>query len=177
MNVSDIDLNKYKFFKNGKIWSISKRRFKVPQAIRGGYLGTTLLCNDGKQHPFKIHRIIAELFCKVPEHLENVPLEKLDVDHINGDRQDNKASNLRWCTRKENSNFDLTRKARSIAHINTIVPNRWKKVNQYTKEGDFIKEWESIKAASISTNTLAASIVSCCRGKFKTANGFIWKYQ
>ena len=177
MNTSNINFEKYKFYKDGKIWSKSRKSYKIPQQIKGGYLGTTLICLDGKLHPFKIHRIIAEMFCEVPEHLKNVPLEMLDVDHINGNRQDNRACNLRWCTRIENSNYELSRKNRSISHKNTIVPNRWKKVIQYTKDNFLIKEWESITKASNETKTLASSIVSCCKGKFKTANGFIWKYK
>lgn len=51
---------------------------------------------------FYIHRAVAELF--VP-NTENKPC----VDHINTDRLDNRAENLRWVTHKENCNNPLTK--------------------------------------------------------------------
>lgn len=52
---------------------------------------------------FKIHRAVAELFIPNPEN-------KPYVDHINTDRADNRAENLRWVTPKENNNNPLTMK-------------------------------------------------------------------
>ena len=52
---------------------------------------------------FFIHRAVAELFVPNPE---NKPF----VDHINTDRLDNRAENLRWVTTKENCNNPLTKK-------------------------------------------------------------------
>lgn len=57
---------------------------------------------------FYIHRAVAELFVPNPE---NKPF----VDHINTDRLDNRAENLRWVTAKENCNNPLTRKHKSEA--------------------------------------------------------------
>ena len=56
----------------------------------------------------KIHRAVAEMFIPNPEN-------KPYVDHINTDRYDNRAENLRWVTAKENSNNPLTRKHNSEA--------------------------------------------------------------
>lgn len=52
-----------------------------------------------------------------------------------------------------------------------------KKVNQYTKQGDFIAKYESICEAERATGIRNANIVQCCKGKLKTTGGFIWKYS
>lgn len=51
---------------------------------------------------YYLHRIVAELF------VEN-PLNKKCVDHIDTNRHNNRADNLRWVSYKENSNNELTR--------------------------------------------------------------------
>lgn len=54
-----------------------------------------------------------------------------------------------------------------------------KAVCQYTKEGVFVQEFESIMAAAtgIGIPQCAPEISSCCHGKLKTARGFIWRHK
>ena len=48
---------------------------------------------------------------------------------------------------------------------------------QYTKDGTFIKEWDSGTDASKSLKINHANIAKVCRDKLKSAGGFIWKYK
>ena len=53
-----------------------------------------------------------------------------------------------------------------------------KAVLQFSLEGEFIKEWPSAHAASHGLGmSINVSIGLVCRGKKKSAGGFIWKYK
>lgn len=52
-----------------------------------------------------------------------------------------------------------------------------KPVMQYAKDGTFIKEFPSIREAAESIGKYGADLTSCCKGKLKTAYGFIWRYK
>ena len=50
-----------------------------------------------------------------------------------------------------------------------------KTVIQYDLQGNYIKTWDSIKEAKKQLN-ISNHISECCKGKRKTAGGFVWKY-
>jgi hypothetical protein len=52
-----------------------------------------------------------------------------------------------------------------------------KPVLQYDKQGNFIKEWNSITEAEFKLNLCKGRISSCCRYINKTAGGFIWRFK
>lgn len=49
------------------------------------------------RHRRRCHIVVAELFCDKP-----ITDEKLEIDHINCDRFDNRASNLQFITHRDN---------------------------------------------------------------------------
>lgn len=51
-----------------------------------------------------------------------------------------------------------------------------KPVMQFTKDGDFIKEYESVMEASRQTNIRNGHISRCCNGGSKTAGGYKWTF-
>ena len=89
-----------------KVWEVSNLgRVKCNGEIIEPYMNNRYL----KVGSFRIHRAVAELFVPNPEN-------KPCVDHINTDRLDNRAENLRWVSTKENCNNPLTRKHMSEVH-------------------------------------------------------------
>lgn len=53
-----------------------------------------------------------------------------------------------------------------------------KRVGQYDKDGNFIREFKSVLEAEIFLGKEKGStkIYECCLGKRKTSNKYIWKY-
>lgn len=52
-----------------------------------------------------------------------------------------------------------------------------KPILQYTKEGEFIKEWVSGIEASKVLGISRGHITECCKGELKSAGGFVWRYK
>lgn len=64
------------------------------KVTRDGYLETTLV-KDGKPKSIRTHRLVAAAFCENPHN-------KKEVNHIDGNKKNNHADNLEWCTSSEN---------------------------------------------------------------------------
>lgn len=58
-----------------------------------------------------------------------------------------------------------------------IAKSKHKGVHQYTLEGNFIAEFESIKAASIQTGVGRDSISGCCVGRYRQGGGYKWEFK
>ena len=52
-----------------------------------------------------------------------------------------------------------------------------KPVLQFSKNGEFIAEYASIREAERKTGCPNQSICYCCKGKLKSTGGYIWKYK
>lgn len=70
-------------------------RLRIGSLYNNGYRYIRITV-DGKPHCLGVHRLVCEAFHGKP------PTPKHDCAHNNGIRDDNRASNLRWATRKEN---------------------------------------------------------------------------
>ena len=90
------------------------------------------------------------------------------VNHIDEDKTNNTASNLEWCTYKENSNHG-TRNER-------MAKTKNKPVCQYTRDGKLIKVWQSVNEVKRQLGFDCGNISKVALGKQKTAYGYVWKY-
>lgn len=125
---------------------------------------TVKLNINNKRKDFYIHRLVAEAFCENPH---NYPC----VNHINGNKQDNRAENLEWCTYKHN----IKEAFRLGLSYNKTGKGNGKSIAicQYDKNNNFIKKWESMHLAEKELNI--RHISDCCKGKRKSAGNYIWK--
>lgn len=55
--------------------------------------------------------------------------------------------------------------------------NDKKAVLQYSLDGTFIKEFETIRLACKETGSRDTSIIMCCKGKLNTHNNYTWRYK
>lgn len=88
------DLGRVKSLKFGK------EKILKPQLCNCKYLVVGMYTKN-RFSTKTIHRMVAMAFIDNPE-------QKPQVDHINGDRTDNRANNLRWVTRLENVRNPIT---------------------------------------------------------------------
>ena len=71
---------------------------------------------------------------------------------------------------------DDKRKTFGASRIGANNPNS-KTVYQYDKNNNFIREWGSTKDVERELNIDHSSVAACARGRYKTAGGFVWKYN
>lgn len=83
----------YEISENGDVRNSNTGRQLKPQ-VSNGYCHVTL-CDDTGHHQKLIHRIVAEEFIDNPRCCTQ-------VNHIDGDKKNNRVDNLEWCTSSEN---------------------------------------------------------------------------
>lgn len=145
----------------GNVKSINKNIILKPE-IRRDYYSVQLYNETRKAKHFQIHRLVANAF------IEN-PMNYRYVNHKNENKLDNNVSNLEWCTASYNSNYGTA--------IFRAVDKKRIEIIQYDKNLNFINEFYSISEAERITGIPNSNIVNCCKGKRKTAGGYIWKYK
>lgn len=123
----------------GRVYKKGQNTYKNRSGIlkciktKYGYKRVHVLIN-GKIYNKPVHRLVAEMFCPNPK---NKPF----VDHVNGVRDDNRASNLRWVTASENNRNPYyikllkARQRKALLKYNRLAEANKKRVVAEHKDG------------------------------------------
>lgn len=146
---------KYQVSTKGRVRSLlrGKERVLTPW-LTTGYPTVSL----GRRNKQLVHRLVAEAFIPNPER-------RPQVNHKNGDRADNRVSNLEWVSSQEN----ILHRGRVLGHY--ITP-----IAQYTLSGKMVNIWKGVYLACETLGISHSNIIAVANGRRKSAGGFLWKY-
>lgn len=140
--------------------------------VKGREYGHVTLCVEGINKQCTVHRLVASAFIPNPDN-------KQEVNHIDGNKNNNCVENLEWATRAEN-----------MLHARTkglIIPKignqhfRSKAVVMYDlKTHAKLATFESAHIAGVlltEREDSAAHIIEVCKGQREYAYGYFWRYR
>ena len=153
----------YEVSDQGRVKSLKYGKEKIlkQQKTHGGYL-RVFLYKDGHVKMLKVHRLVSEAFIPNPNNLET-------VNHKDEVKTNNTVSNLEWMSRKDNINYGT--------HNKRVAEALSKQVQMFDKKtGELLATFPSTMEAERVTEIAQSNICSCCKGKLKSAHGYIWRY-
>lgn len=139
---------------------------KTKKTLKGsikanGYKEFQLSVNGERKHLMG-HRLVALMFIPNPNNKEQ-------VNHINGDKLDNRVENLEWNSSSENNRHAWNNDLNSAADLRAVI--------QKNSLGEKLNEFISISEASRETGCHRSKIIAVANGDRKTTGGFVWEWK
>lgn len=136
-------------------------RMVTLQTNKWGYIKAALI-KDKKVKLMSVHRLVMAAFVgECPEGLQ--------VNHIDEDKTNNHLDNLEYVTPYQN-----------LHHGTCLARGALKRrkggVYQYTLDGELVNVYETLPDMKRRTGYDSSNVASVCRGKWKSAYGYTWKY-
>ena len=148
-----------------------------------GYLRVRIYV-DGVRKTVRVHRVVAETF--IPN-----PYEKPEVNHKDGNKENNCDWNLEWTTERENTlhAYRSGLKEKTREHCRKMGLSVGKEILRKSREArktpviairledGAVFEYNSQAEASEKTGALQPNINKVLSGDRKSANGFVFRYK
>ena len=139
----------------GRVFSKKSNKVMKNRVVsKNGYQQITL---DNSQ--LLVHRLVAQAFIPNPDN-------KPQINHIDGNKENNAVDNLEWCTNKENCEHAIKTKLHTFESIS-------KPIAMLDDNFNIIKIYNSSREARRDGYIHASSVAN---GKRKKCGGYYWKY-
>lgn len=154
--------NLYQVSDMGRVKSLKFGKERILKSIKtkNGYLQVDL-SKKGKTKKYLIHRLVAQAFLPNPNNLPQ-------VNHRSEDKTDNRVENIEYCNSRYNSNYG--------SRNERVAKSKFIPILQFTKEGKFVKKWNSAIQVSKELGIKRNNICNCLKGRSKTAGDYVWMY-
>ena len=116
-----------------------------------------------------VHRMVAKAFC-------NGYKNGLTVNHIDGNRLNNNASNLEWVTHKENM-IDVRNRGMLDTATARSCNKLTRSIDKLTMDGEYICTYDSLQEAGKAIGVKSYShITNVAKGQRASCGGYKWRY-
>ena len=154
------DFEDYEVSNYGRVKSFKYNKpIILRQDTRCGYK-SVVLSKQGKPQHFTVHDLVYFNFHSVSK------VDNKVIDHIDGDKFNNKLENLRYISQSENI----------IAAAYQQKTKSCKSVDVF-KNNEFVCHYNSIAEAARILQVDGSAISKVCRGKQKTTGGYVFRYS
>lgn len=151
----------YQISNYGRVLNTSTNRILTGKRDTG-YVRYELRGEEGQRKTFLGHRLVYKAFN--PEF--DIDNRRIVINHINGDKLDNRLENLEETSISEN-----------IKHAyQTGLNSKTRAVSQYDLQMNFIKEYPSANEAARQLGIRQSLITAACQRE-GTSHGFNWRYS
>jgi hypothetical protein len=131
-----------------------------PHTNNSGYQIVTLQDKDGKPITKTVQQLVAQAWLTKP-----TATEKLEIDHINGNRLDNRVDNLQWLTVSQNRKKRVTPK------------NGYQGKKVMAKKDGVTTQYPSMQQAQLATGISASTIKGIAEGIIENSStGFLFSF-
>ena len=154
-----ISLPRYKQ-NNSKLQYVEPKEIARYVNSKNGYVYVQLW-NNATYKNIRLHKLVAQNFIPNKDN-------KLQINHIDGNKQNNRVDNLEWANDKEQMKHCKEKLGWNPHH----TTNR-KRRKVMRSDG---KTYNSIKEAGKENNLFPSNIVMCCQGKCESIGGYKWEY-
>lgn len=155
---------------------------------------TTEQLNERERHWQDYHNVLEEgLNCRltgadsksgrlseetVKRRVVSTDWDSLQTKRIANTDYAKRTANTDYSKRTQNTNY-ASFQDRKVANTDykSIAEKNRKPILQFHKDGTFVKEWTSIKEAGETLKIHRTDITQCCKGRYKSAGGYSWKYK
>lgn len=139
-----------------------------------GYYVVYLYNEKGKSTPKSVHRLVASTFL---ENINNYPV----INHIDGNKLNNRLENLEWCTQSHNikESYRLGLEKPQLTNLGKFgkANKIAKKIKQIDlKTNEIINYFYGTLEAERTTGINFRNIHKCLKNERKSAGGYKWRY-